>query len=86
MKSAYTEEGRPALERDGGDDTTGNPPRETTTHGGPSLGFHDERLPHLYLNDFQRDLGELDIKITEAKNTTSVDPVQALIVGNLRSQ
>ena len=52
MEAAYIEEDRPALERDGGDDTSGNLPRETTTHGGPSLGLHDKRLPYLYLNDF----------------------------------
>ena len=73
MEAAYIEEDRPALEGDGGDDTSGNPPQETTTHSGPSLRLHDERSPYLYLNDFHRDLEELDIKITEAKNTTAQD-------------
>ena len=43
MKVPYLEEGRPAQESDGGEDTAGNSPRETTTHGGPSLGLHDKR-------------------------------------------
>ena len=73
MEAAYIEEDRPALERDGGDDTSGNPPRETTTHGGPSLGLLDERSPFLYFNDFHSVLEELDNKITEAENTTARD-------------
>ena len=65
MQDAYMEEGRAAQEGTGGNDTAGNSiPRETTTHGGPSLGFHDKRSPYLFLNDFQRDLQELESKIT----------------------
>ena len=65
MKDAYMQEGRAAQEGTGGDDTAGNSiPRETTTYGDPSLGLHDKRSPYLFLNDFQRDLQELDSKIT----------------------
>ena len=53
-KEAYMEVGQAGQEGIGGDDTAGNSiPRETTTHGGPTLGLPDKRLPYLFLNDFQ---------------------------------